>query len=42
MQQIFLLPSVKGRIDAVRGKVSRSEWIERAVLEVLKREEMPR
>lgn len=42
MQQIFLLPSVKGRIDAVRGKVSRSEWIEHAVLEILKREEVPR
>jgi hypothetical protein len=34
-QLIFLLPSVKARIDAVRGKVSRSEWIEIAVLEKL-------
>lgn len=36
MQQIFLLPSLKQRIDAVRGKVSRSEWIERAAITALK------
>jgi hypothetical protein len=29
-QLIYLRPSLKDRIDAVRGRVSRSEWIERA------------
>lgn len=41
MQQIFLLPSVKRRIDAVRGKVSRSEWIEIVVLKELNLAEKP-
>lgn len=30
-QLIYLRPSLKERIDAERGKVSRSEWIERAI-----------
>lgn len=37
-QQIFLLPSLKREIDEVRGKVSRSEWIERAIVAQLARE----
>lgn len=32
---VFIRPSVKDRIDEARGKLSRSEWIERAVLEKL-------
>lgn len=38
MQQIFLRPSLKAEIDRVRGKVPRSEWIERAIYAALKRE----
>jgi hypothetical protein len=32
MQQISLRPSLKAKIDAERGRMSRSEWIERAII----------
>jgi len=38
MQQIFLRPSLKDEIEKVRGKLSRSEWIERAIYAALRRE----
>lgn len=39
MQIIYLLPSLKDSIDRMRPKrVSRSEWIEKAVQERLARE----
>lgn len=38
MQLIYLRPSLRAEIEKVRGKVSRSEWIERAVCAQLKRE----
>ena len=37
-QFIFLRPSIKAEIDKVRGKMSRSEWIKRAVLRELRRD----
>lgn len=39
MQQISLRPSLKTRIDNTRGRLSRSEWIERAVIFYLQRVE---
>lgn len=41
MQQIFILPSVRDRVDRIRGKVSRSVWIEQAILAHLKALERP-
>lgn len=38
MQQIFLRPSLRSEIEKVRGKLSRSEWIERAICAALRRE----
>lgn len=38
-QLIFIAPSIKARIDAVRGAVPRSHWIERAILKQLEVEE---
>jgi len=38
MQTIFLLPSLKREIDRRRGRLSRSEWIERAILAQLARD----
>lgn len=32
MQQISLRPSLKTKIDNERGRMSRSEWIERAII----------
>lgn len=40
-QLIFLRPSLRVRIEAVRGDMSRSAWIERAILAALQREEKP-
>lgn len=37
MQQIFLRPSLKDEIDRIRGKASRSEWIERAIYAALRK-----
>lgn len=37
MQLIYLLPSLRDEIDAKRGKLSRSEWIERAIKAALTR-----
>lgn len=31
-QLIYMLPSLRDRVDSARGKRSRSEWIERAIL----------
>lgn len=38
MQQIFLRPSIKAEIDQRRGNLTRSVWIERAVLAAIARE----
>lgn len=38
MQTIFLRPTLKDAIDARRGSLSRSAWIERAIIEKLARE----
>jgi hypothetical protein len=35
-QIIYILPSITRDIDAVRGKVSRSEWIEMAIMDKLR------
>lgn len=35
MQTIYLRPSIKAKIDRALGKLSRSEWIEKAVLAAL-------
>ena len=37
-QLIYLLPSIKEQIDHLRGKLTRSAWIERAVLEAIRRD----
>lgn len=37
--QIFLRPTIKDRIDALRGELSRSAWIEKAVLAYLDKKE---
>lgn len=36
MQTIYLAPSLKAEIDRLRGKITRSEWIERAIVAKLK------
>lgn len=36
---VFITPSIKARIDAIRGKLPRSHWIEKAILQQLKIEE---
>lgn len=41
-QLVFMTPSIKARIDTVRGKLPRSHWIERAILKQLEREELPK
>lgn len=38
MQLIYLRPSLKAEIEKVRGALSRSQWIERAVQAQLRRE----
>ncbi len=38
MQTIFLRPTLKAAIDQRRGKLSRSDWIERAIRAALARD----
>jgi len=38
-QLIYLLPSLKEKIDQLRGKQTRSAWIERVVLAAIRRDE---
>lgn len=39
MQQITLRPSLREEIERRRGKITRSEWIERAIREKIARED---
>lgn len=41
MQQITLRPSLREEIERRRGKITRSEWIERAIREKIAREDNP-
>lgn len=38
-ETVFIAPSIKARIDTIRGKLPRSHWIERAILKQLESEE---
>lgn len=37
--QIFIRPTIKDRIDALRGEMSRSAWIEKAIRAYLDKQE---